>query len=74
MDDPHAQPVHEDPIDLELEILEVLREDTQTAELLAETLSQWGEQVGVDAVLWCLEELASHGLVRHSGEALHHAD
>ncbi len=43
-------------------------------ELLAETLSQWGEQVGVDAVLWCLEELASHGLVRHSGEALHHAD
>jgi hypothetical protein len=51
-----------------------LREDTQTAELLAETLSQWGEQVEVDEVLWCLEELASHGLVRHSGEALHHAD
>jgi hypothetical protein len=74
MDDPHAQPVHEDPTDLDLQILDVLREDTQTAELLAETLSQWGEQVEVDEVLWCLEELASHGLVRQSGEALHHSD
>ena len=74
MDDPHAQPVHEDPTDLDLEILDVLREDAQSAELLAETLSQWGEQVGVDAVRGCLEGLASRGLARPTGEAPHHAD
>ena len=66
MDDPPAQPVHEGPTDLDLEILDVLREDAQSAELLAETLSQWGEQVGVDAVRGCLEGLASHGLARPS--------
>jgi hypothetical protein len=75
MDDPYAQSVHdEDRTDLDLQILDVLREDTQSAKLLAETLSQWGEQVRVDAVLWCLEGLASHGLARPSGEAPHHAD
>ena len=74
MDDPHAQPVHEDPTDLDLEILDVLREDAQSAELLAETLSQWGEQVGVDAVRGRLEGLASHGLACPTGEAPHHAD
>ena len=74
MDDPHAQPVHEDPTDLDLEILDVLRQDAQSPELLAETLSQWGEQVGVDAVRGCLEGLASRGLARPSGEAPHHAD
>jgi hypothetical protein len=75
MDDPPAQSVHdEDPTDLDLQILDVLREDTQSAKLLAETLSQWGEQVRVDAVLWCLEGLASHGLARPSGEAPNHAD
>jgi len=74
MDDPHAQPVHEDPTDLDLEILDVLRQDAQSAELLAETLSQWGEQVGVDAVRGRLEGLASHGLACPTGEAPHHAD
>src|SRR5215213_4404732 len=74
MDDPHAQPVHEDPTDLDLKILDVLRQDAQSAELLAETLSQWGEQVVVDAVRGCLEGLASRGLARPSGEAPHHAD
>jgi hypothetical protein len=71
MDDPHAQSVHEDPTDLDLQILDVLREDAKSAELLAETLSQWGEQVGVDAVRACLEGLASHGLARPTGEAPH---
>src|SRR5215213_2303314 len=74
MDDPHAHSVHEDPTDLDLKILDVLRQDAQSAELLAETLSQWGEQVGVDAVRGCLEGLASRGLARPTGEAPHHAD
>jgi hypothetical protein len=74
MDDPHAQSVHEDPTDLDLQILDVLREDAKSAELLAETLSQWGEQVGVDAVRVCLEVLASHGLARPTGEAPHDTD
>jgi hypothetical protein len=74
MDDPHAQFVHEDPTDLDLQILDVLREDAQSAELLAQTLSQWGEQVGVDAVRVCLEGLASHGLARPTGEASHDTD
>jgi hypothetical protein len=74
MDDPHAQSVHEDPTDLDLQILDVLREDAKSAELLAETLSQWGEQVGVDAVRVCLEGLASHGLAHPSWEAPHDTD
>src|SRR5215212_947018 len=74
MDDPHAHSVHEDPTDLDLKILDVLRQDAQSAELLAETLSQWGEQVVVDAVRGCLGGLASRGLARPSGEAPHHAD
>jgi hypothetical protein len=63
MDDPHAQPVHEFLTDLDLEMLDLLREDAQSAELLAETLSEGGEQVEVDAVRGCLEELVSYGLV-----------
>ena len=74
MDDPHAQPVHEFLTDLDLEMLDLLREDAQSAELLAETLSEGGEQVEVDAVRGCLEELASFGLVCPSGESPHHAD
>ena len=74
MDDPHAQPVHEYLSDLDLEILDLLREDAQSAELLAETLSEGGEQVEVDAVRGCLEELASFGLVCPSGESPHYAD
>jgi hypothetical protein len=74
MDNPHAQPVHEYPTDLDLQILDLLREDAQSADYLAETLSQEDEQVGVDAIGGRLEGLASHGLVRSSGEALDHAD
>src|SRR5215213_9548821 len=74
MDDPHAHSVHEDPTDLDLKILDVLRQDAKSAELLAETLSQLGEQVGENAVRGRLEGLASRGLARPSGEAPHHAD
>jgi hypothetical protein len=74
MDNPHAQRVDEFPTDLDLEILDLLREDAQSAELLAETLSEGGEQVEVDAVCGSLEGLASYGLVCPSGESPHHAD
>ena len=68
MNDPHAQPIqHEDPTDLDLKILEVLREAAQSAPLLAQTLSQSDEQVGVDAVRLGLVGLASRGLARPSG-------
>ena len=73
MNDPHAQPIHEDPSDLDLKILDVLRNDAQSAQLLAKTLSQSDEQVGVDAVRWRLEGLASRGLLLPSGEASHQA-
>jgi hypothetical protein len=71
MDDHHAHLLHEDLTDLELEILDVLREDGQTVQLLAETLSQKDEQVGVDEVRRRLEELASYGLVRPIEESSH---
>ena len=74
MDDPHAQPVHEYLTDLDLEMLDLLREDAQSTELLAETLSEGGEQVEVDAVRGCLEELVFYGLVCPSGESPHHTD
>ena len=68
MNDPHAQPIqHEDPPDLDLKILEVLREAAQSARLLAQTISQSDEQVGVDAVRLGLMGLASRGLARPSG-------
>jgi hypothetical protein len=74
MDDPHAQPVHELTNDLDLEILDLLCKEAHSAKRLTETLSQGGEQVGVDAVRGHLEGLASHGLARPSEEAAHHAD
>jgi hypothetical protein len=75
MDDPHAQPVHDEyPTDLDLQILDLLREDAHGADYLAETLSQEDEKVGVDNVLWCLDGLASYGLVRSCGESPHHAE
>jgi hypothetical protein len=75
MDDPHAQPVHDEyPTDLDLEILDLLCKEAHSAKRLTETLSQGGEQVGVDAVRGHLEGLASHGLARPSEEAAHHAD
>jgi hypothetical protein len=74
MNDPHAQPIqHEDPTDLDLKILDVLREAAQSARLLAETLSRSDEQVGVDAVRLGLVGLASRGLARPSGRVSHRA-
>ena len=69
MNDPHAQPLREDPTELDLKILDVLREAAQSALLLAETLSQSDEQVGVDDVRLRLLGLASRGLARPSGRA-----
>jgi hypothetical protein len=71
MHDPGVQPPHQQPKDLDLQILEeildLLRKDAYSAELLAQALSHEGEQVGVDYVRSHLNELASDGLVRCSG-------
>ena len=73
MNDPHAHPPHEEPTDLDLKILDALREAAQGAQLLAHTLSGSGEQVGVDAVRRrLLVGLASRGLVHPSGGASRH--
>ena len=73
MNDPHAHSPHEEPIDLDLKILDALREAAQGAQLLAHTLSRSGEQVGVDAVRRrLLVVLASRGLVHPSGGASRH--
>ena len=63
---PYAQPVPEYLTDLYLEILDLLRNNTQGAELLAETLSQQREQIGSRGVLSRLDEMTSRGLVRPS--------
>ena len=64
---------HEEPTDLDLKILDALREAAQGAQLLAHTLSGSGEQVGVDAVRRrLLVGLASRGLVHPSGGASRH--
>jgi hypothetical protein len=69
MNTPHVQPLREDPTELDLKILDVLREAAQSAPLLAQTLSQSDEQVGVDDVRLRLVGLASGGLARPSGRA-----
>jgi hypothetical protein len=74
MNAPHAQPLREDPTELDLMILDVLREGAQSARLLAEALSQSEEQVGVDDVRLRLVGLASRGLVRPSGRATRRAE
>ena len=74
MNAPHAQPLREEPTELDLKILEVLREAAQSARLLAETLSQSDEQVGVDDVRLRLVGLASGGLARPSGRATGRAE
>ena len=70
----HAQPLREEPTELDLKIVVVLREATQSARLLAETLSQSDEQVGVDDVRLRLLGLASRGLARPSGRASRRAE
>jgi hypothetical protein len=69
MNEPHARPLREDPTELDLKILEVLREAARSARLLVETLSQSDEQVGVVDVRLRLVVLASRGLARPSGRA-----
>src|SRR5215207_6692107 len=69
MNAPHAQPLRDDPTELDLKILDVLREAAQGARLLAQTLSQSDEQVRVDEVRLRLVGLASRGLARPSGRA-----
>ena len=66
MDDPYAQPVHEYLTDLDLEILNLLRNNTEGAELLGETLSQQREQISSGGVLSRLDEMTSRGLLRPS--------
>jgi predicted component of type VI protein secretion system len=73
VDAPHAQPLREDPTELDLKILDVLREATQSARLLVQTLSQSDEQVRVDDVRLRLVGLASRGLARPSGRVSHQA-
>ena len=74
MNAPHAQPLREEPTELDLKILEVLREAAHSARLLAETLSQSDEQVGVDDVRLRLLGLAHRGLARPSGRVSHQAE
>jgi hypothetical protein len=71
---PHAQPLREDPTELDLKIVVVLREAAQSARLLAETLSQSDKQVGVDDVRLRLVGLAHRGLARPSGRVSHQAE
>jgi hypothetical protein len=74
MNAPHAQPLPEDPTELDLKILDVLHEADQSAPLLAQTLSQSDEQVRVDDVRLRLVGLASGGLARPSGRASRRAE
>ena len=74
MNAPRAQPLREDPTELDLKILDVLREAAQSARLLAQTLSQSHEQVGVDDVRLRLVGLASRGLTGPSGRATRRAE
>jgi hypothetical protein len=74
MNAPHAQPLREDPTELDLKILYVLREAAQSARLLAQTLSQSDEPVGVDEVRLRLVGLASRGLTLPSGRASRRAE
>src|SRR5215203_6589772 len=71
---PHAQLLREDPTELDLKIVVVLREAAQSARLLAETLSQSDKQVGVDDVRLRLVGLAHRGLARPSGRVSHQAE
>jgi hypothetical protein len=74
MNAPHAQPLREDPTQLDHKILDVLCEATQSARLLAQTLSQSDEQVRVDEVRLRLVGLASRGLARPSGRTTRRAE
>jgi len=74
MNAPHAQPLREEPTELDLKILDVLLEGAQSAPLLAQTLFQSDEQLRVDEVRLRLVGLASGGLARPSGRAKRRAE
>ena len=74
MNDPDAQPLHDDPTDLDLKILDVLREAAQSARLLTVTLYQSDEQLEVDAIRRRLVSLAFRGLVLPSGRISQRAE
>jgi hypothetical protein len=74
MNAPHAQPLREVLTELDLKILDMLREGAQSARLLAESLSQSDEQVGVDDLRLRLVGLAHGGLARPSGRVSHQAE
>lgn len=64
--DAHERDAHERKTDLELEILDLLRDGPMSSYRLAAALTQAGEVVGTDAVRKRLEALASRGLVAGS--------
>jgi len=74
MNAPHVQPLRENPTELDLKILDVLRQAAQSARLLAQMLSQSDQQVGVDDVRLRLVGLAFRGLARPSGRATRRAE
>jgi len=74
MNDPNAQPLHDDPTELDLKILDVLCGAAQSARLLAQTLYQSDEQLEVDALRRRLVSLAFRGLVLPSGRVSHRAE
>jgi hypothetical protein len=52
-------------VEMELEILDLLRMDPETPELLTDMLSHEGQRVQEDAVRSSLDRLGARGLVRH---------
>jgi hypothetical protein len=74
MNAPHVQPLRENPTELDLKFLDVLRQAAQSARLLAQMLSQSDQQVGVDDVRLRLVGLAFRGLARPSGRATRRAE
>src|SRR5215203_6460462 len=63
MDASDAPPTHGRPTDLDLQILDLLREDAKSAGRLAEVLTHEGERVDPEAVRLRLRALARRGLV-----------
>jgi hypothetical protein len=56
-------PTYDRPTDLDLQILDLLREDAKSAGRLAEVLTHGGERVNPEAVRLRLRALARRGLV-----------
>src|SRR5215218_3165485 len=63
MDASDAPPAYDRPTDLDLQILDLLREDAKSARRLAQVLTHGGERVNPEAVRLRLRALARRGLV-----------